>query len=57
MGYVDMNVAKLMAGVDKQIVAIGNKSPTFQIRRWYDGKIMATQRLMDMGTVLPSQFN
>jgi salicylate hydroxylase len=35
--------------VDQQIVAIGNKSPTLQIRRWYDGKIMATQRLMDMG--------
>jgi hypothetical protein len=46
-----------MVGVDKQIKEIGNKSPTLQIRRWYDGKIMATQRLMDMGTIIPSQCN
>jgi hypothetical protein len=41
-----------MIGVDKQIVAIGNKSPTLTIRRWYDGKEMATQRLMDMGNTI-----
>src|SRR5579862_1361953 len=39
----------LTLGVDQQIVAIGNKSPTLAIRRWNDGKLMATQRLMDMG--------
>jgi hypothetical protein len=42
--------SSLTVGVDEQIVVIGNKSPTFTIRRWYDGKPMATQRLMDMGS-------
>jgi 2-polyprenyl-6-methoxyphenol hydroxylase-like FAD-dependent oxidoreductase len=47
------NALKLLRrwGVDKQIVAIGNKSPTFTIRRWYDGKEMTKQRLMDMGMI------
>jgi salicylate hydroxylase len=46
---IEILTSSLMLGVDKQIVAIGNKSPTLAIRRWYDGKLMATQRLMDMG--------
>jgi len=42
---------ELTLGVDEEIKRIGNKSPTFTIRRWNDGKPMATQALMDMGNV------
>jgi hypothetical protein len=44
---------ELTSGVDQQIKDIGNKSPTFAIRRWNDGKLMAMQALMDMGKLLP----
>ncbi|KAM7194953.1 hypothetical protein V8F33_006995 [Rhypophila sp. PSN 637] len=32
----------------KEIQEIGNQSPTMNIRRWHDGKILAEQPLMDM---------
>ncbi|KAH8819776.1 salicylate hydroxylase [Xylogone sp. PMI_703] len=35
-------------GLHDQLIAIGNKSPNMQIRRWKDGKILVTQPLMDM---------
>lgn len=35
-------------GLYEQLIAIGNKSPNMQIRRWKDGKILAVQELMDM---------
>ncbi|KAL1984018.1 hypothetical protein VTN96DRAFT_9703 [Rasamsonia emersonii] len=44
------NALKLLKrwGLYEQLIAIGNKSPDMHIRRWNDGKILATQPLMDM---------
>ncbi|KAL1977089.1 hypothetical protein VTN31DRAFT_3371 [Thermomyces dupontii] len=44
------NALKLLKrwGLYDELIAIGNKSPDMHIRRWYDGKILATQPLMDM---------
>ncbi|KAK9447334.1 putative monooxygenase [Limtongia smithiae] len=44
------NALKLLRrwGLYDQLVAIGNKSPNMNIRRWNDGKILAVQPLMDM---------
>ncbi|KAL1850575.1 hypothetical protein Plec18170_006860 [Paecilomyces lecythidis] len=44
------NALKLLErwGLREQLVAIGNKNPNMNIRRWNDGKILATQPLMDM---------
>lgn len=42
------NALKLLRrwGLYEQLIAIGNKSPDMHIRRWNDGKILATQPLM-----------
>lgn len=42
------NALKLLKrwGLYDELIAIGNKSPDMHIRRWYDGKILATQPLM-----------
>lgn len=42
------NALKLLKrwGLYEQLIAIGNKSPDMHIRRWNDGKILATQPLM-----------
>ncbi|KAK9379752.1 putative monooxygenase [Kockiozyma suomiensis] len=44
------NALKLLKrwGLYDEIVAIGNKNPNMNIRRWNDGKILAVQPLMDM---------
>ncbi|KAJ9207934.1 transcriptional regulator family: Fungal Specific TF [Paecilomyces variotii] len=44
------NALKLLErwGLREQLVAIGNKNPNMNIRRWNDGKILVTQPLMDM---------
>uniref|UniRef100_A0A093XAV9 6-hydroxynicotinate 3-monooxygenase n=1 Tax=Talaromyces marneffei PM1 TaxID=1077442 RepID=A0A093XAV9_TALMA len=44
------NALKLLKrwGLYEELIAIGNKNPVMNIRRWDDGKIMATQPLMDM---------
>lgn len=42
------NALKLLKrwGLYDEIVAIGNKNPNMNIRRWNDGKILAVQPLM-----------
>lgn len=42
------NALKLLErwGLHDELIAIGNKSPDMNIRRWNDGKILATQPLM-----------
>lgn len=44
------NALKLLKrwGLHEQLIKIGNRSPDMHIRRWNDGKILATQPLMDM---------
>lgn len=44
------NALKLLRrwGLHDQLIKIGNRSPDMNIRRWSDGKILATQPLMDM---------
>lgn len=44
------NALRILArwGLSDQLISIGNKAPNMQIRRWYDGKILAQQPLMDM---------
>ncbi|KAF2462276.1 hypothetical protein BDY21DRAFT_10812 [Lineolata rhizophorae] len=45
------NAFKLLArwGCDvDEVKAIGNQAPSMQIRRWWDGKVLAVQELMDM---------
>ncbi|KAK6532489.1 hypothetical protein TWF281_006678 [Arthrobotrys megalospora] len=44
------NALKLLKrwGLHEQLINIGNRSPDMHIRRWNDGKILATQPLMDM---------
>ncbi|CRG86638.1 hypothetical protein PISL3812_03648 [Talaromyces islandicus] len=44
------NALKLLQrwGLYEELIAIGNKSPSMNIRRWNDGRILATQPLMDM---------
>ena len=39
-------------GINEQIVRIGNKSPTFTIRRWSDGQEIATQALSEMASYI-----
>lgn len=42
------NALKLLQrwGLYEELIAIGNKSPDMNIRRWNDGRILATQPLM-----------
>ncbi|EED17007.1 monooxygenase, putative [Talaromyces stipitatus ATCC 10500] len=44
------NALKLLKrwGLYEELIAIGNKNPVMNIRRWDNGGIMATQPLMDM---------
>ncbi|PCH04436.1 Monooxygenase, FAD-binding [Penicillium occitanis (nom. inval.)] len=44
------NALKLLKrwGLYEELIAIGNKNPVMNIRRWDNGEIMATQPLMDM---------
>jgi 2-polyprenyl-6-methoxyphenol hydroxylase-like FAD-dependent oxidoreductase len=52
------NALKLLKrwGLYEELIAIGNKNPVMNIRRWDNGQIMATQPLM-VGVSFSSSYN